>query len=95
MRAFASREPAPQAEDLGRDASAPSRRAVVRVCMISHSFYESDNRVVRYAEALASRGDAVEVLALRRSPELPTTEVINGVVVHRIQNRFGAWNADH
>ena len=37
--------------------------------MITHSFYESDNRVIRYAETLAQRGDSVEVFALRRSPE--------------------------
>jgi glycosyltransferase involved in cell wall biosynthesis len=57
--------------------------------MISHSFYEGDNRVIRYAEALAERGDAVEVLSLRRSADLPRSEVLNGVTVHRIQDRFG------
>jgi glycosyltransferase involved in cell wall biosynthesis len=60
-----------------------------RVCMVTHSFYESDNRVTRYAEALAARGDVVDVLALRRSPQIPTRETIEGVTVHRIQNRFG------
>jgi glycosyltransferase involved in cell wall biosynthesis len=60
-----------------------------RVCMISHSFYESDNRVLRYAEALARRGDCVEVAALRRGPEIPKEETINGVRVFRIQDRFG------
>jgi glycosyltransferase involved in cell wall biosynthesis len=57
--------------------------------MITHSFYESDNRVLRYAETLAQRGDAVEVLALRRSLETPREEVIAGVKVIRIQDRFG------
>ena len=56
--------------------------------MITHSFYESDNRVIRYAETLAQRGDSVEVLALRRSPETPVEETITGVKVFRIQNRF-------
>ncbi len=60
-----------------------------RVCMVTHSFYESDNRVLRYAEALAQRGDSVEVFALRRSPGVARSEVINGVQVHRIQDRFG------
>ncbi|MES2693315.1 MAG: glycosyltransferase, partial [Verrucomicrobiota bacterium] len=60
-----------------------------RVCMITHSFYESDNRVTRYAEALAARGDTVDVLALRRSVSVPDHEVIGGVSVHRIQDRFG------
>ena len=66
----------------------PAVRRPKRVCMITHSFYESDNRVARYAEALAARGDRVDVLALRRSPELPREENIGGVRVFRIQNRF-------
>jgi len=56
--------------------------------MITHSFYESDNRVIRYAETLAQRGDSVEVFALRRSPETPKEEIIAGVKVFRIQDRF-------
>jgi glycosyltransferase involved in cell wall biosynthesis len=59
-----------------------------RVCMVTHSFYESDNRVTRYAEALAARGDHVDVLSLRRSPDLPKEEVIQGVNVYRIRDRF-------
>ena len=60
-----------------------------RICMVTHSFYESDNRIIRYAETLAARGDEVHVIALRRAPELPVHEVINGVRLHRIQDRFG------
>src|SRR5215831_8767530 len=60
-----------------------------RICMVTHSFYESDNRVIRYAEALTERGDQVEVIALRRSSQLPKCELIKGVLVHRIQDRFG------
>jgi glycosyltransferase involved in cell wall biosynthesis len=57
--------------------------------MITHSFYESDNRVIRYAETLAMRGDAVEVVALRSDASLPREEIINGVKLYRIQDRFG------
>jgi len=57
--------------------------------MITHSFYESDNRVLRYAETLARRGDLVEVAALRRSAKMPKEEVINGVRVFRLQDRPG------
>lgn len=60
-----------------------------RICMITHSFYECDSRVRRYAESLAERGDSLEVIALRSSPELPREEVICGVTVHRIQDRIG------
>ncbi|HZZ17763.1 MAG TPA: glycosyltransferase, partial [Opitutaceae bacterium] len=59
-----------------------------RVCMVTHSFYESDNRVTRYAESLVERGDHVDIFALRRSPESPAFETIEGVNVYRIQNRF-------
>lgn len=60
-----------------------------RVCMIVYSYYESDSRVMRYAEALVQRGDSVEVFALRRNLEMPKEEVISGVRVFRIQDRFG------
>ena len=65
------------------------RRKPRRVCMITHSFYENDNRVTRYAEALAQRGDEVDVVALRRGPAVPETEVMAGVNVHRVQTRAG------
>lgn len=58
----------------------------MRVCMIAYSFYEGDNRVMRYAETLAARGDHVDVLALRR-PGQPDYGVLRGVNVFRIQER--------
>jgi glycosyltransferase involved in cell wall biosynthesis len=58
-----------------------------RVCMIAYSSYESDNRVIRYAESLARRGDSVEVLAVKSDPSKPRHEVIGGVNVSRIQCR--------
>lgn len=67
----------------------PTIRRALRVCMVNHSFYESDNRVTRYAEALVGRGDHVDVLALRQLPSLPECEKIHGVNLFRIQNRFG------
>ena len=66
----------------------PVLRRPKRVCMVTHSFYESDNRVTRYAQALVARGDQVDVFALRRSPGLPTAETIEGVRLFRIQDRF-------
>ncbi|HEX2653285.1 MAG TPA: glycosyltransferase, partial [Xanthobacteraceae bacterium] len=67
----------------------PSPHLPKRVCMVTHSFYETDNRITRYAESLAARGDHVDVFALRSTPGLPTRENINGVHLHRVQNRFG------
>lgn len=37
----------------------------MRVGMVAYTFYESDYRVMRYAETLARRGDHVEVIVLR------------------------------
>ena len=64
-------------------ASRPARR----ICMVVYSFYESDTRVLQYADALTRRGDLVDVIALRRSPDAPVFEALNGVNVHRIQAR--------
>jgi glycosyltransferase involved in cell wall biosynthesis len=59
----------------------------MKVCMVAYSFYEQDNRVRRYAEALAKRGDFVEAVSLRREG-LPAFEILNGVRVHRVQPRL-------
>ncbi len=66
----------------------PTLRRAQRVCMITHSFYETDNRVTRYAEALAARGDHVDIISLRRSAQTPHEQTIEGVHVHRILDRF-------
>ncbi len=65
------------------DAPERSRR---RVAMAAYAFYDSDNRIIRYAETLARRGDEVEVIALRR-PGQPRTGFRNGVRILRIQQR--------
>ncbi|MBI2924454.1 MAG: glycosyltransferase [Verrucomicrobia bacterium] len=57
-----------------------------RVCMVSYSFYEADNRVLRYAETLQKRGDRVDAIAIQRG-SLPRQEALNGVQVQRIQKR--------
>jgi glycosyltransferase involved in cell wall biosynthesis len=58
----------------------------LRICHVAYTFYESDNRVRRYAEALAERGNSVEVMALRRNGE-SAHAVSNGVRVDRLQRR--------
>ncbi len=60
-----------------------------RVCMVTYSYYASDARVTRYAEALAQRGDQVDVLALKANPELPREETLRGVRHIRIHPRYG------
>lgn len=58
----------------------------MKVCMVAYTFYETDNRVRRYAEALHKRGDQVDAIALAREGQ-PSSEVIAGVNVLRIQKR--------
>lgn len=58
----------------------------MRVCMLVYSFYETDNRVMRYAEVLAKRGDTVDIIALRKKETSPY-EKIRDVNVYRIQER--------
>lgn len=55
--------------------------------MLAYTFYDADNRVRRYAEALARRGDQVDAVALAREGQ-PAFEVIQGVGVFRIQQRI-------
>src|SRR5208283_2524237 len=59
----------------------------MKVCMIAYTFYEGDNRVMRYAEALAKRGDEVDVIALRKEGQ-PKEAMMNGVRVFQIQKRI-------
>lgn len=59
-----------------------------RICMVSYSFYKTDNRINRYSEALAERGDTVDMLGLKRSSQQPDFERVGLVNVHNIQGRF-------
>jgi glycosyltransferase involved in cell wall biosynthesis len=58
----------------------------MRACVLAYTFYEADGRVIRYAEALAQRGDHVDVVSLRRNGQ-PYHEEVRGVHVYRIQDR--------
>ncbi len=59
-----------------------------KICMLAYTTYECDNRVRRYAEALAKRGDSVDVIALS-SPGFQGVpeQVLNGVRIYRVQHR--------
>jgi glycosyltransferase involved in cell wall biosynthesis len=80
-----------QRQEVTRSASdsAPlsARNSSRRICMLAYTSYESDNRVRRYAEALAKRGDHVDVIALSSGSNPQGTADINGVTVYRIQRR--------
>jgi hypothetical protein len=52
----------------------------LRVCHLAYTFYENDNRVIRYAETLSDGGHHVDVIALRR-PGQSWINSSNGVQV--------------
>ena len=54
--------------------------------MVAYTFYETDNRVMRYAETLAKRGDEVDVIAHYGKEK--GTLIRNGVRVLRVQQRI-------
>lgn len=58
----------------------------MKACMVAYAFYETDNRVRRYAESLVRRGDEVEAIVLGKQGQA-AEEVIKGVRVRRIQRR--------
>jgi glycosyltransferase involved in cell wall biosynthesis len=68
-------------------ASTSDNKPALKVCMLAYTFYETDGRVMRYAETLAQEGFNVEAIALRRDTQ-PEEAVINGVKVIRIQRRI-------
>lgn len=57
------------------------------VLMIAYTYYETDPRVIRAAEAALEGGFSVDVIALRR-PGQPSTEIVRGVRVFRVQARY-------
>jgi glycosyltransferase involved in cell wall biosynthesis len=64
-----------------------SRNTRRKICMIGYTPYEGDNRVRRYAETLAERGDHVDMIGLSRERSQPAAEEFNGVSVYRVQHR--------
>jgi glycosyltransferase involved in cell wall biosynthesis len=55
--------------------------------MVAYTFYETDSRVRRYAEALVKRGDQVDAIVLRREGQ-GSFDIIRGVRVYRVQKRL-------
>jgi glycosyltransferase involved in cell wall biosynthesis len=60
-----------------------------RICMVTYSHFLSDTRVMRYAEALAERGDHMDVVSLQGAGETLPQETIGNLHVHRLQERVG------
>jgi len=65
----------------------PSRNTRKKICMVAYSPYEADNRIRRYAETLAKRGDQVDVIAISGASSGHLEKEVNGVTVYRVQHR--------
>jgi glycosyltransferase involved in cell wall biosynthesis len=66
--------------------SKPVPRHSLHVCHLAYTFYEGDNRVIRYAEMMHEQGNDVEVVALREKGQEQCTER-NGIRVFHLQHR--------
>lgn len=65
-----------------------SRNTRKKVCILARTQYENDDRVRRYAETLAARGDLVDVVTLRSAHAGPVHQ-LKGVNVYGVQDRAG------
>jgi len=65
----------------------PETRRAKRVCMVTYSDYESDNRVRRYAETLARRGDKVDVFCVLSDDHSAREVLLNGVRVTHLSRK--------
>src|SRR5712664_1293738 len=75
------------AETNSRQDSGPLNRRPLHVCMVAYTFYETDSRVIRYAESLVQRGDQVDVFSLGKAGA-SAKETLRGVSVRRLQGRL-------
>ena len=75
----------PEASQYRSPKPAVSRR---HIGMVVYSVYQCDNRVMRYAEALAARGDTVEVISLKQNAADLAAEKVGSVQVFRVRGRY-------
>lgn len=64
----------------------PHPPSPLRVCHLAYTFYETDNRVIRYAREMRSQGHDVDVIVLRQRGQ-PLVGYSDGVRVIGIQQR--------
>lgn len=62
-----------------------------KVCMIAYTDYELDTRVRGFAEALARRGDKVDVISLSAPSSAESRNTLNGVHVHQVFRHAGNY----
>jgi glycosyltransferase involved in cell wall biosynthesis len=58
------------------------------ICMLAYSAYESDARIVRYAQTLTKRGDHVDVIGYADGTDVLGEKDVDGVRLFKIQRRL-------
>ena len=61
--------------------------------MLAYSRYETDARIIRYAQTLAQSGHSVDVVAYGEGTDALGEEDVDGVKVYKIQRRLDRSNA--
>ncbi len=84
--AMNGRQPVAPSKPKARAAD-PPRLDGLRAAVLLYSYYPSDARPRREAEALAAAGMEVELICLRQGPGEPVLETIDGVRVRRVPMR--------
>ncbi len=59
----------------------------LNICLIAYTYYELDQRVIRYAESLINKNNRIDVISLSRKKGENKHIVINGVNIYCIQHR--------
>ena len=67
-------------------------RKARNICMLAYSDYESDARIVRYAQTLTQNGDHVDVVVYGGAGEPLGEKDVDGVKVYKIQRRIEESN---
>ena len=67
-------------------------RKARNICMLAYSDYESDARIVRYAQTLIKSGDHVDVVVYGGETEALGEKDVDGVKVYKIQRRLERSN---
>ncbi|MDB6033853.1 MAG: glycosyl transferase group 1 [Verrucomicrobiales bacterium] len=84
----------PQANPSGPGQEVPRRKPFQgkRAAVVLHSYFLTDPRPRREAEALAKEGFEIDVICLRDGPSEPTREIANGINIRRVPLRHHRGN---
>jgi len=59
----------------------------MNVCMVAYSYYQTDHRIINYAESLVERGCRVDFIGLKKATKTKRFMRLKGVDLYSIQSR--------